>query len=125
MASPQKPRSSLPFLLAFCGFLGVLSAVGGYRLAIAIFVVALLSLILFLAGSWVAGRFPRVRNPILRPQFPGRRQANNAPIVATMCYLVLFYCWHLGWLVNIGPTAYREFWFTPTFLRCSLCTIEN
>jgi len=125
MARPQRRTFSLRFFLAFCCFLGVVCGVGGYRLAMAIFVIALLYLLLFLAGSVAAVRFPDARNPILRPRFIRRTPVNDVPIVVTMCYLVLFYCWHLGWLVNIGPAAYREFWFTPTFLGCSLCTIEN
>ena len=125
MARIPQRTFSLRSLLAFWLGIALLCAVGSYTLAIACFVIAVLYFVLVLVGSAFADRFPKGQSPILRRGFAPPRQVNDGPIVLTICYLVLFYCWHMVPLTVFTLLGIQMFWGTPSPCGLSTSTIEH
>ena len=125
MARNPKPTFSLRSFLAFWLGIALLCAVGSYSVAIACFVIALLHFVLLLVGSAFADRFPKGQNPILGRASSRSRHVNDGPILLTMCYLVLFYCWRAVPLAAFTPLGIRMFWCTPSLFGLSTSTIEH
>lgn len=122
MARIPQRTFSLRSLLAFWLGIALLCAVGSYTLAIACFVIAVLYFVLVLVGSACADRFPKGQSPILGRRFARPRDVNYGPILWTLGYLVVFYCWHVVPLAVFTP---QMFWGTPSPCGLSTSTIEH
>jgi hypothetical protein len=125
MARNPQPTFSLRSLLAFWLGIALLCAVGGYSVAAACFVIALLYFVLLLVGSALADRFPQGQIPVLGRASSRTKHVNHGPILWTLCYLVLFYCWRMLPLTAFAPLGFQAFWGTPFLFGLSISLIEH
>ncbi|MEK6235345.1 MAG: hypothetical protein N2C14_11610 [Planctomycetales bacterium] len=103
----------------------MLCALRAYRLAIAIYGIAVFHVILLSVGSLFAKQFPSERNPMLRRPMIQPIKTKDDAIILVICYLVFFYVWHAFPLVIDWAPAIRQIWYSSSFLGLSLTTIEH
>ena len=115
---------SLRAFLGFCVGIALLCSFGVYVMALAVFVVAVLYLVLLVACDHFASGYSHVSNPILRKRFAGRIASDDGPVVFVICYVAIFYCWHVLPLY-FNAQDIRSIWNSPSLFGVSLYTVEH
>ena len=124
MVKTVREAFSLRAFLGFCTGIGLLCSFGAYAMALAAFVAAVLHLVLLMACARFARGYPHDSNPILRKRFARETPSDNGPATFVICYIVVFYCWHVLPLF-FNAQDIRSIWNPASLFGVSLYTMEH